>query len=105
MASECYHTLKQMIQETAGAGDSLWNHGGSGRTWLWLSVGFSHQDLSAPRGSLFSSSCSPESWKTEDCDTRVRDVPPASFQGKRALLCGLTETLFMMLLHGGWEWA
>lgn len=37
----------------------------------WLSAGCSHQALSAPRGSLLSTSCSSESWKTEGCDSGV----------------------------------
>lgn len=43
----------------------------------WLSAGCSHQALSAPRGSLLStscSSCSSESWKTEGCDSGVWGV-------------------------------
>lgn len=44
----------------------------------WLSAGCSHQALSAPRGSLLSTSCSSESWKTEGCDSGVGGVPPAT---------------------------
>lgn len=57
-------------------------------------AGFLHQDLSTPRGSLFSSSCSSEFWKTEGSDTRVMDIPPpaASFQGEHCSALGPHQT-------------
>lgn len=61
-------------------------------------AGFSHQDLSAPRGSLFSS---PESWKTEGCDARVRDVPPPASFPRDTALPRASLLLLMMLLHTG----
>lgn len=94
-----------MIQVTAGAGESPCNRDGSGLTWLWLLAGFSHQDLSAPRGSLFSSSRSPESWKKEGSGARVRMPLLHPSRENTALLWGLTEPLLMVLLQTGGGWA
>lgn len=101
MASECYHTVKHVIQETAGAGGSLWNHDGSGLMWLWLWLVSYIRTSVPPEGH-----CSPA--PVLQSSGRQRAVILGLWTSllllhpsreNTALLWGLTKPLLMMLFH------